>query len=74
MFQILHNCTSTRNFTPPSNLRNFLDSVDVLLKRTAEVVFLGQFGLYFYDVLSKQAPAGDMKTLLSKATFDFYGK
>ncbi len=33
-----------------------------------------QFSLYYNEVLSKQAPPGDMKQLLAKTTVDLYGK
>ncbi|KAI0221223.1 hypothetical protein LSAT2_027374 [Lamellibrachia satsuma] len=37
-------------------------------------LLVAKFSLYFYDVLSKQAPRSEMRHLSSKASVDFFGK
>lgn len=37
-------------------------------------LLVSKFGLYFHDVLSKQAPANELKTLLAKSSIDFHSK
>jgi len=37
-------------------------------------LLVSKFSLYFYDVLSRQAPRSEMKHLVSKASVDFFGK
>ncbi|XP_064652423.1 KICSTOR subunit 2-like isoform X2 [Lineus longissimus] len=37
-------------------------------------VLVSKFSLYFYDTLSKQAPQGEMKSVMAKATVDFISR
>ena len=37
-------------------------------------LLVAKFGLYFYDVLSKQAPSSELKNIMAKTSVDFFGK